>query len=368
MNHRLAALAVLPLIALAIAPPAAAGTTAADRSAQPLAYEANQQIEDLAREISREWHEPARRIEEIVQRIFWKGEGGLGFQYRSHPTLTAAEAFEQRKGNCLSLVNLFVALGRSVGLRVFFVEVEDFETYYRYEGTIVRSTHVVGGVVIGGELRTVDFLPDRDKRYRQLRIISDQRALAHYYNGTGAEAMLDGDLERAAALFRLAVDTDPEFAGGWNNYAIFARRDGRLGDAIGLLERALRIDSHFLPAMENLSGYYRMDGRPEEAARMEERALDEKTRNPYYLTHQALSRLGKGDLDEAEKLLRRARRLDRSVPDVHLMLGRVELARGHEEKAEAHFAKARKLSQDLSPRFRQQVDDKIRRLTLASHI
>jgi tetratricopeptide (TPR) repeat protein len=368
VNHRLAALAVLTLIALAIAPPTAAGTTAADGSAQPLPYEANQQIEDLAQEISRQWHEPVRRIEEIVQRIFWKGEGGLGFQYRSHPTLTAAEAFDQRQGNCLSLVNLFVALGRSVGMRVFFVEVEDFETFYRYEGTIVRSTHVVGGVVIRGELRTVDFLPERDKRYRRLRIISDQRALAHYYNGVGAEAMLDGDLERAGGLFRMAVDTDPEFAGGWNNYAILTRRKGRLDDAIELLERALRIDSHFLPAMENLSSYYRMHGRPDEAARLEQRALDERTRNPYYLTHQALSRLGKGDLDEAEKLLRRARRLDRAVPDVHLMLGRIELARGNEEKAETHFAKARKFSQDLSPRFREQVDDKIRRLTLASHV
>ena len=208
----------------------------------------------MAKEQARLWKEPRARVEGIIERIFWKRDG-LGFTYRSHPTLTARQAFTERAGNCLSLVNLFVALARSAGLRALYVEVEDFGSFYRYEGTVIHSTHVVGGVIIDGLLHTVDFMPDRPKVYRRLVMISDDRAVAHYFNDVGAEAMLAGDFAASERDYLEALWFDPELPDSWNNYAVLLRRTGNLGEAIAALEKALALDHHFLPAMENLTGY-----------------------------------------------------------------------------------------------------------------
>ena len=70
-----------------------------------------------------------------------------------------------------------------------------------------------------------------------------------------------------------------------------------------------------------------------------------------------------GHLDEAESLLLRARRIDREIPEIHLALGRIELVRGHEDRAEAYFAEARKRSQALSDAYRDKLDSKISKLT-----
>ena len=213
----------------------------------------------------------------IVDQIFDK-KNGLGFRYQARPTLTATEAVERRSGNCLSLVSLFVSIARQAGVDAFYVQVEDFEIFYRYRGTIVRSRHVVGGVQVAGRLLTVDFLPYRPKRYRQLRRIGDRRAAALYYNAVANEAMLNDDHELAGRRFREALEVEPDFAETWNNYAILQRRSGDLEEAIRSLERARRLDPELLPAMENLAGFYRLARRTKEAARMEARVRELKTR------------------------------------------------------------------------------------------
>lgn len=354
----------LAALALAATSPAAAERAA---PAQPdfSPFASDERIDKDADDVRHRFNEPARKVDSIIQKIFWKRDG-LDFTYRSHPTLTAVEAYSQRQGNCLSLVNLFVAMARSAGLKAFFVEVEDFEAFYRVEGTVVRSTHVVGGTMMDGRLRTVDFLPDRDKRYRRLTIINDARATAHYYNAIGAEAMLDGDTARAEELFGKALATEPSFPDAWNNFGVLLRRTDRLDEGIAALEKALAIDHRFLPAMENLSGYYRLAGRPELAAKMDTRAIEEKTRNPFYLNEQAFHQLQRGRLDDAENMLRRSRRLDSKIPETFLLLGRVELARGDKDKAEALFAKAQHLSETYSDAFQNGLNSKIQKLLVSA--
>ena len=49
--------------------------------------------------------------------------GVLGFEYDESRTLTAAEAFETRSGNCIGFANLMVALARQAGLKARYQEV-----------------------------------------------------------------------------------------------------------------------------------------------------------------------------------------------------------------------------------------------------
>jgi tetratricopeptide (TPR) repeat protein len=326
---------------------------------------ANETIRHLAQQARLTRGGTSARLERIIDQIFSE-KGGLGFTYQARPTLTAAEAVEQRAGNCLTLVNLVVSIARSADIKAEYVEVEDFETFYRLQGTIVRTTHVIAGVDVSGNMMYVDFLPRREKSYRQLRPISDRRAVALFYNALATEAMLARNLDIASSYFVDALAVDDNSAETWNNFAILQRRQGDLKGAIASLGRAHELEPSLLPAIENLAGMYRRSGQLEEARRFEVLALKEKTKNPYFLLQQALESLERDDLPEAEALLRRARRLEPDEPEIYVALGRVELGKEDTREANRLFEQAQRKSKERSAGFQMLLQRKVERLLVES--
>ena len=57
---------------------------------------------------------PQTRLELLTSSV--TSSGVLGFRYDESHTLTAAEAFEKHKGNCIGFSNMLVALARRAGL------------------------------------------------------------------------------------------------------------------------------------------------------------------------------------------------------------------------------------------------------------
>ena len=354
-----------PAAPAAPAPLAAPAALPAD-APLPLPFAASAELAEVGRRLGRLPGSTREKADAIVRFIF-VDDDGLRFEYRRHPTLTAEQAFRERAGNCLSLVNLFIALARAGGLEAFPVEVEDWAVFSRRDGAVVRSTHVIGGLDVGSyaaldQLWTIDFLPGRDKAYRQLSRISDERHAALHYNAVAVEAMLAGDLAGAERLFAHALDLDGRNAEAWSNYAVLARRAGDLDTGFARLERSLAADPHFLPALNNMASFHRIARRPQEAVRYERRALEAKLQNPYFLIDQAIRRMARGELDGAQELLVRARRIDKTIPETYVALGRLDLARGRVARAERNFAAARERSQTLSPELQQGIDRKIGKL------
>jgi Tfp pilus assembly protein PilF len=166
----------------------------------------------------------------------------------------------------------------------------------------------------------------------------------------------------AERLFAHALSLHGGSAETWSNSAVLARRADDLDAAFERLEAALGVDRRFLPALNNMASFHRLAGRPEVAARYERQALEATLQNPYFLIDQAIRRLQRGELDAAYDLLVRARRIDKSIPETYLALGRVDLARGRLARAERNFAAARERSQELSPGFQEGLDRKIGKL------
>jgi tetratricopeptide (TPR) repeat protein len=355
------------LLLAGLALPATAATTPADddeRLERPFA--ATPEMAQLGWRLSRIPGGTQEKANAIVRYIF-SDPDGLQFEYRNRPTLTAEQAFEQRAGNCVTLVNLFIALARSAGLEAFPVEVEDLVMFTREGTSVVRSTHVIGGLALGGQehagnMWTVDFLPGERKAYRKMFRISDRRHAALHYNSVAVEAMFEDDLAGAERLFGQALELDRGTVEAWSNYAVLARRQGELDAAFARLEKALALDRDFMPALTNMASFNRLAGRPEVARQYEERALEAKLQNPYFLLDQALRHLQREEIDEAYALAQRARRVDNGVPEAYLVLGRIDLARGRLARAERNFATARTMSRELSPAYRQGVDRKIDKL------
>ena len=116
------------------------------------------------------------RLNSLLNAIFSKD--GLNIQYGNTQTLTAAETFESRTGNCLSFTILFVAMARHLGLHASFKEVGEVTSRDVRGELLLANYHMYAEVEIDNGVASVDFLPGADKNYKSVRRISSERATA----------------------------------------------------------------------------------------------------------------------------------------------------------------------------------------------
>ncbi len=90
-----------------------------------------------------------------------------------------------------------------------------------------------------------------------------ERAVEH--NREGIARLAEGDLESAAAAFRLALEYNDRFSEPYNNLALVAIRNGNLDYAERLLLQALRLNQDFAEAWTNLGAVRLRRGDPGEA-------------------------------------------------------------------------------------------------------
>ncbi len=280
-----------------------------------------------------------KRIQDIVDYIF----SGLDLQYSLLPTRNADETFVARSGNCLSFVNLFVAIARRQRLNPFYVEVEDYQRWNYSQGVVVSRGHIVAGVNVDGDLQTYDFLPYRPKSYKDFNPIDDLTAMAHYYNNLGAEALMREQPEVAEPYLVIANSLAPDFEKAINNLGIVLMRRGGTDEAIALYERGLALHPDSVPLLNNLARAYQNSGRQQEAMNLLGRMEKLNQTNPFIFVYRGELALAEGDNDAALEFMRQALRTDSEIPEVHLGLAKVFIARGELDRARHHVERALKL-------------------------
>ncbi len=292
------------------------------------------------------------RVQSLMDALF--GKNGLGITYGNVQTKTAVETFESRSGNCLSFTILFVALARHVGLEAHFQEVSEILSWDRRGDVAVSNRHMFAEVETRHGLTRVDFLPGIEKRYRSVRRIDERRVLAHYYSNLGAEALTEGDLERATEMFTRALDADGTLAAAWVNMGVTHRRLGSPAAAEASYLRALELDPDEISAASNLAGLYQSSGRDRLAQPYLRQVRKHHRRNPFYHFRRGLDAAAQGDLRTATRRLKKAARL---LPDDVMFraeLGKIQARAGRLRKAERNFEKALELTADEGQRMRLQ--------------
>ena len=280
-----------------------------------------------------------RRRDAVLDFIF----GWVDLEYALTPTHTATQTFTMARGNCLSFVNLFVAIGRERRLNPFFVEVEDYQRWNYQDGVVVSRGHIVAGMYVGGQMATYDFLPYRPKSYRDFRPITDLAATGHYYNNLGAEALMDGDLDAAERWLDIAIQLTPDFDKAINNYAIVLLRQDRLDEAVRFLEQGLELHPDNVPLLTNLVRAYQLQGRHHRAGAILDVLEDLNRASPFFYVYRGDAALAAGDASTALDYMRRALRADSEIPEVHVGLARVYLATGRVNEAKHHVERALRL-------------------------
>src|SRR4051812_28632139 len=128
-------------------------------------------------------------------------QGQLRLEYDSVTTRNAAEAFDAKAGNCLSLVIMTAAFAKALGLDVQYNAAAGGDLWSRSGNIYFLNGHV--NVTLGrrstepsrimlydsAELLTIDFLPGSEIRRLHSTPVGENTILAMYMNNRAAEAL-----------------------------------------------------------------------------------------------------------------------------------------------------------------------------------
>jgi tetratricopeptide (TPR) repeat protein len=246
----------------------------------------------------------------------------LGFRYDERLTLTAAEAFDRRQGNCVAYANLVVALARASGLEARYQEIERISAWQGTEDMVLIPKHINAIVETPRRTYVLDASGLERDPIDLRRRLSDAEALSTYHNNLGAEALLERDLAAAYGQMARAIEVAPRRADPWINLGVVLGRNAQYAEAETAYLAALARDPGAIPARSNLYEIYRAAGDDARADAMAWEVERYRQRNPYHLLFLAETALDEGRTDQALSLLRRSIELKPEESRFHAALAR----------------------------------------------
>jgi Tfp pilus assembly protein PilF len=270
----------------------------------------------------------------------------LRLEYTSGSTQSAAETFERRSGNCMSLVILAGAFARYMGVPVTYQNVYGQDTWSRVEGIAFLSTHV--NIKLGpagsDNGQTIDFI-DSERWERIVKRSVDELTLrAMYLNNRAAESLAMSDINAAYWWVRAAIEAAPDYTNAINTLGIVYLRRGQLRDAEQTLRYVVEREPANARAMANLSRVLQRQGHPDEAREWQARAAAIEPYPPFYFLDRGQAAIERGDYEAAQELLTKELRRMPYYDEVHFALAVAEARLGKMRAARNHLELAQRYS------------------------
>lgn len=239
----------------------------------------------------------------------------LKIGYDTSITTNAADTFERRAGNCLSLAIMTASFAKELGLRTSYQYVMIDDTWTRAGHLYMSNMHV--NLVLGvsessvnsfsarpGDL-IVDFLPAEDVRGFRVKQISEGTIVAMYLNNKAAEALSAERIDDAYWWARKAVLEHPDFITGMNTLGVIydRRHEPRLAERAFRL--ALEREPNNLVVMYNLLGLLQGEGRREEAKLLAARVSKLQEVAPFHYFEEGMAAMESKDFKTAQSMFRR---------------------------------------------------------------
>jgi tetratricopeptide (TPR) repeat protein len=277
------------------------------------------------------------RLRRLQRALF--DESRFTFDYEAGLTQTATEALRSRHGNCVAFTNLFIAMARSLGLRVNAGYIEPPGHGDRRGDLVYLSTHVVALHQLHDRFVVFDFYRTGERAKTNISLLSDLELAALYLNNRAVDALAAGDYALAERRLDAVLKLAPEFAAAQGNLGVLRRRRGDVSGALAAYRRALELAPRNPAILGNLAALYVGLGREREAKAALELA-DLSIATPYTILARGDLEAVDGRVDDALRFYRRAARLDPTIPDPLVSIarlarasGRLDLARRFAERA-----------------------------------
>ncbi|MBQ5946316.1 tetratricopeptide repeat protein [Massilia sp. ST3] len=284
----------------------------------------------------------------LIEALYSKTD--LKLEYESKVTRTAAQTYEARSGNCLSLVIMTAAFAKELGMPVHFQSVNVDDLWSRAGGLYLASNHVNISL---GERATdiqrgydpdrhlvVDFIPRDDAAKLRTRQLEEEDIVALYLNNRAAEALVQQRTNDAYWWAKAAVSARPSAASPLNTLGVVYQRHGDLALAEQAFRTALTREPENLAVLRNLQPLLVTLGRPLEAQQLEKRIAAIEPYPPYHFFDQGMVALKAGDFDGARDLFEREVKRAPFNDEFRFWLGIAHLRLGHMSDAREHITLA----------------------------
>jgi tetratricopeptide (TPR) repeat protein len=282
----------------------------------------------------------------LLDALYQRGE--LKLDYDASVTRTAAQAFADRAGNCLSLVIMTAAFAREMGLVVRYHSAYLEEAISRNHNLLLRSGHV--NLSLGRSFAdsrsslphtlTVDFLPPEELRGLRTIEIPEETVLAMFMNNRAVEAIVGGRLNDAYAWAREALRKAPDFIAALNTLGVVYLRKGHLPQAAAVFDHVLERDTMNRPALSNLTLAYARMGRVEDSARLQQRLARLEPDPPFHFFNLGLAAMKKHDYSAAREHFAREVARGDGYHEFHYWLGLAHVQLGNVDQARRHLSLA----------------------------
>lgn len=303
--------------------------------------------EDLARESRRKGPRAA-----LIDALY--APGRLKLDYDAQRTRTAAEAFEARSGNCLSLVIMSAALARHLGLPVQFHSVYSDAGWGRSGDLLVANGHVNltlrnhygdGRVRFDvAEAMLIDFDPPEPGQRQYSRVIDEATVLAMFMNNRAAELLAAGQVDDAYWHARAAIDAAPTFLAAHNTLAVAYLRRGAHAHAERVLQQLLAAEPANAAALANLAHLYERQGRGAEAAALQQRLAQLEPFPPYHFFQRGLEAMERRDYTQARTMFQKEIERAAYHHEFHFGLALASFGLGDVKEAQRQLGLAMKAS------------------------
>jgi Flp pilus assembly protein TadD len=266
---------------------------------------------------------------------------GFTFDYERSSTFSAAETFEKRRGNCVSFTNLFIALGRSLGIRLQAALVSSRGVSEREGDLVITYNHLVTIHPLGGSQRfaVFDFYRMSEKPGWRFTLLDDFSVAAIRASNEGVAHLGRGELVQAERDLEIAVKLAPQLGPLHANLGLARWRGGDVAGAFAAFRKGLEVEPQGPALLQNLAALYVDQHRPAEA-RAALAALDVSQASPYALIVRGDLEMRARNVKGAIRNYRDAAGLDPKLAEPWLSIARAELARGRPDAARKAARKA----------------------------
>jgi tetratricopeptide (TPR) repeat protein len=278
-------------------------------------------------------------------------QSALKLEYDSAATRNAAQTFQARRGNCMSLVIMTAAFAKALGLNVRYQNVVVDDSWRRAGGLQLASTHVnlslsksphqnVRSVSGEDSALTVDFLPSEDVAgYRSYRL-EETAIVAMYMNNRAVESLLHHQVDDAYWWARAAIAQNPAFIAAYNTLAVVYQRHGDKPMAERSFRAALAREPENVMVMQNLAPLLAALGKNEEAQALTRRIASIEPYPPFHFFDLGIAAMKRNDFAQAKTLFAREVQRAPYYDEFHFWLGVAYLQLGEPASARAQIALA----------------------------
>lgn len=283
----------------------------------------------------------------LFEALYTKGQ--LKLEYDASTTRNAAQAFEARAGNCLSLVIMTAAFAKELRLDVRYQSALTNAAWSRSGNLYLQSGHV--NLTLGrrfvdprtGEETSplrIDFLPAEETRGLRTRVVTEQTVVAMYMNNRAAEALVQLRLDDAYWWAREAIAQAPLFLSASNTLGVIYLRRGALDSAERAFRYVLEREPANTPALSNLAQTLRQSGRIAESDALYRKLAQIEPHPPFHFFDLGVAAMQRGDFEAARDFFARELRRDAYYHEFHFWFGVANYRLGDLKVARKHLSLA----------------------------